>query len=91
MFDINEGEKLSEVTKFELNREDGRLLIDVYTCISEKTSVKYIAAPNLLTNMSDEQYWGAGNSKNEALNDCLTKIKKLAINTIVPHGKTVKK
>jgi len=65
-------------------RNEGNLFIDVYEVILGKPAHKFMAVPNLLFQEADKKYFGVGDSKIEALKDCLRKIKDVPITEIVP-------
>lgn len=81
---INEGEILARIHKFKLFRKEGNLFIDLYEALMGKPASKFIAVPNLMVQEADKQYFGFGDSKAEALKDCLKKIKDVPIYEIVP-------
>lgn len=85
MLEINEGELLTRVSRYELYREaEGRLFIDVHEIVAGKTRSKYTAVPNLLVSCADYEMRGFGQTEREALEDCLRKIKSLSIFEIMP-------
>lgn len=65
-------------------RKEGNLFIDVYEALLGKPEHKFIAVPNLLIQEADKKYFGFGDSKAAALQDCLRKIKDVPIHIIVP-------
>ena len=81
---INEGEILARIHKFKMFRKEGNLFIDVYEALLGKPAHKFIAVPNLLIQEADKKYFGYGDSKAEALKDCLRKIKEVPIHSIIP-------
>ena len=86
MFDIKEDEMLSKIHPYKLIRPDGWCNISVHEIIaSEKAQVNFIAVPNLVLQDADKQYFGIGNSVDNALSDCLSKIKHLNISDLFPN------
>ena len=86
MFDIKEDEMLSKMHQYKLIRPDGWCNISVHEIIaSEKAQIDFIAVPNLVIQDADKQYFGIGDSVENALSDCLGKIKHLNINTLFPN------
>lgn len=79
---LNDGEIFAKVHKFKLFRKEGNLLIDVYEALIGKPAHKFIAVPNLVFEESDKKYFGFGDTKGDALKDCLTKIKDISIHDI---------
>ena len=81
---INDGEIFARIHKFKMFRKEGNLFIDVYEGLLGKPAHKFIAVPNMLIQESDKKYFGFGDTKAEALKDCLKKIKDVPIHTIIP-------
>lgn len=81
---LNDGEIFAKVHKFKLFRKEGNLLIDVYEAIIGEPAHKFIAVPNLVFEESDKEYFGFGDTKGDALKDCLKKIKDVSIHNIFP-------
>lgn len=85
MFAINSNETLYQVTLYELNRSDGTLTIKVQEALTD-SPCKFTAVPCLHSSEAHEKYFGSGATRNEALNDCLKKIKDKTIPTdLFPH------
>jgi hypothetical protein len=86
MFNLNKDDMLSKIHQYILIRPDGWCNISVHEIIaSEKAQINFIAVPNLVVQDADKQYFGTGNSVENALSDCLNKIKSLSINTLFPN------
>jgi hypothetical protein len=81
---IGDEEILARVHKLKLFRSEGNIFIDLYEALLGKPAHKFIAVPNLLIRESDKMYFGVGDSKKEALMDCLKKIKDVPIDEIIP-------
>lgn len=86
---INDGEIFARIHKFKMFRKEGNLFIDVYEGLLGKPAHKFIAVPNLLVQEADKKYFGFGDSKAEALKDCLRKIKDAPIHTIIPSDNSL--
>ena len=87
MFEILEGEILYKVQKYEIFRKgEGRLLIDLLEVVAPtpKKELMFVAAPNNVSSYAEEKYCGYGPSETEALQDCLTKIKGVSREQIIP-------
>ena len=85
MYDLNEGDMLSRIHQYKLDRPDGWCNISVHEIIaSENAKVEFIAVPNLVVQQTDKEYFGVGDSVEAALNDCLAKIKSVEIKTLFP-------
>jgi hypothetical protein len=87
---INDEEIFARVHKFKLFRKEGNIFIDLYEAMLGKPAHKYIAVPNLDLEEADKEYFGVGDSKSEALKDCLKKIKDVPISAVVQRD-TVEK
>jgi hypothetical protein len=73
---LNTGETLSRVSRYEVARKQGRILIDLHQVLAGFADAKYIAMPYLtFVGHSKVKYYGYGDSEEAALNDCLCKIK----------------
>jgi hypothetical protein len=81
---INEDEIFAGIHKFKLFRKEGNLFIDVYESLIGKPAHKFVAVPNLRLQESDKEYFGFGDTKANAIKDCLKKVKDVPIETIVP-------
>lgn len=81
---LGDEEILARVHRFKLFRNEGNLYIDVYEAVLGKPPHKFIAVPNLLLKEAEEQYFGVGDTKKDALTDCLKKIRAIPIEEIVP-------
>lgn len=89
MYDLNPDDMLSRIHQFKLDRPDGWCYISVHEVIaSEKAKIRFIAVPNLAVQQSDNQYFGTGENADEALTDCLKKIKAVTIQTLFPDMET---
>jgi hypothetical protein len=83
---LGDDEILARVHRFKLFRSEGNLFIDVYEAVLGKPPHKFIAVPNLLIKESEESFFGVGDTKKDALTDCLKKIRAVPIEAIVPTG-----
>jgi hypothetical protein len=81
---LGDDEILARVHRFKLFRNEGNLYIDVYEAVLGKPPHKFIAVPNLLLKESEERFFGVGDTKKDALTDCLKKIRAVQIEEIVP-------
>jgi hypothetical protein len=81
---LGDDEILARVHRFKLFRNEGNLYIDVYEAVLGKPPHKFIAVPNLTLKESEEEFFGVGDTKKDALTDCLKKIRAVPIQQIVP-------
>ena len=87
MYMINENELLTKVHKYELKRESEKFRIDVHEVLAGTIQDRFFAIPSLLfreEREADPKFIGCGNSEQEALEDCLNKIKKAPLQVIIP-------
>lgn len=76
MYDVNAGDVLCRVDTYELYRSDGTLTIKVQEVLTESV-YKFRAIPCIQLVEFAEQYHGTGGTVEEALGDCLVKIKNV--------------
>lgn len=81
---INDDEIFAGIHKFKLFRKEGNLFVDVYESLIGEPAHKFVAVPNLLVQESDKEYFGFGDTKADAIKDCLKKVKDIPIDTIIP-------
>lgn len=79
---------LTEVTRYNLIRNQRLVYLDVHHAIKGLMAANYVCVPNLINIVAEQQYQGAGHSAEEALNDCLAKIKDMEVTDIFPQLKT---
>lgn len=83
MFDLNPEDMLSKIHQYKLDRPYGWCFISVHEVVaSQKAKVNFIAVPNLTVQQAENQYFGTGESIEDALADCLNKIKSVEIKTL---------
>ena len=76
---------LSKIHQYKLDRPDGWFYISVHEVLaSEKAKINFIAAPNLPEQQAEKEYFGTGDGIEIALADCLSKIKSIEIQTLLP-------
>ena len=76
---VNEGDILSRVQKYELDRGRDRLYIDVHEIMfPDEPKYKFVAELNLILQSTSNEYLGYGETEQEALDDCLRKIKNVS-------------
>ncbi len=72
------------MTRYNLIRNERMIYIDVHEKISGKLAGKFLAVPNLINIVARQEYQGVGDTEAEALQNCLSKIKNMAVATIFP-------
>lgn len=86
MVEINRDDMLSRIHQFKLDRPDGWCYVSVHEVIaSEKARVKCIAVPNLALQQADRAYFGTGDTVEDALSECLAKIRSVAMADLFPR------
>ncbi len=86
MYPMNEKEFLTKVTTYELNREGGSLRIDIHEVVAGDVKINFFAVPNLIVRQGEREFIGIGATAEEALADCLTRIKDVSVAAIVPSA-----
>ena len=84
MESLDIGDVLTRITRYNLMRNGKSLYIDVHELIEGTLAGRFLAVPNLVMILSSSEYQGLGETADEALQDCLTKIKGLPIEDIFP-------
>ncbi len=84
---LNQDDVLSSVHQYELERDEERVFINVREPIGGSTKGSFIAVPSLISKeCSNTDYVGLGDSIEEALNDCLKRIKDISLSQVIPQG-----
>lgn len=82
--ELNIKDILTRVTRYNLIRNGRMIYIDVHKKIQGNLAGDYIAVPNLVNIIADSRHQGAGGTEEDALSDCLKKIKGLDIEALFP-------
>jgi len=86
MYDLNENDMLSKLHQYKIDRPDGWCFISVHEVIaSQNANIQFIAVPNIAVQQADKEYFGVGGNADEALADCLIKIKSVGIQSLFPN------
>ncbi len=75
---------LTKITRYNLIRNGRMIYIDIHQKIQGNLAGNYIAVPNLVNIVAKPGHQGAGSSEQEALDDCLKKIKGLNMEELFP-------
>ncbi len=76
---INTGDCFTQVSLYQLLREDGRVFIFVHKILAGAGKGSFMAHPtHLLGHHKDDEYVGTGKSRDEALKNCLARIKGIS-------------
>lgn len=81
---LQSGDILTEVTRYNLMRNQRLVYLDLHRTLSGKLADEYVCVPNLINIVAEPRYQGVGATAEVALNDCLAKIKDLEIMDIFP-------
>jgi len=84
MEDLNDQDILTKVTRYNLIRNERMIYIDVHQRLSGKLAGNFLAVPNLINIVAQQEYQGVGDTHTEALQDCLSRIKNMDVETIFP-------
>ena len=87
MTDLNDGDLLTRVTRYNLIRDGRMLYIDVHETLHGKLAAPFVAVPNLVNIIARQEYQGKGLSEAQALDDCLKKIASVPFEGIFPAQK----
>ena len=72
---ITTGDCFTQVSLYQLLREDGRVFIFVHKIIAGPGKGSFMAHPTHLVGRHKDEYVGTGKSRDIALRDCLARIK----------------
>lgn len=82
--ELNIKDILTRVTRYNLIRNGRMIYIDVHKTIHGNLAGDYIAVPNLVNIIAESEHQGAGSTEEQALSDCLKKIKGLNLEDLFP-------
>ena len=72
---INTGNCFTQVSLYQLLREDGRVFIFVHKILAGAGKGSFMAHPTHFLGRHKDEYVGTGKSRDIALRDCLARIK----------------
>ena len=84
MTELMENDILTKVTRYNLIRNQRMIYIDVHESLAGNLAGRFVAVPNLINLIAKQEFQGVGESKTEALNSCLAKIKNHGIEDLFP-------
>lgn len=85
MYDVNENDILTKVTRYNLIRGGRLVYIDVHEALYGALADRFVAVPNLVNIIAKQQFQGIGQTEEAALKDCLAKIKSASIEDLFPE------
>ncbi len=85
MQDLQDNDILTRVARYNLIRNERMIYIDVHERLAGNLADNFIAVPNLINIVARQEFQGSGGTESEALQDCLSRIRGLAIVDIFPQ------
>jgi hypothetical protein len=79
-----ENDILTKVNRYNLIRNQRMIYIDVHESLAGDLAGKFVAVPNLINIIARQEFQGVGPTESEALNNCLSKIKKFDVEDLFP-------
>jgi len=75
---VDATDSFTQVSLYQLLRADGRVFIFVHKILAGVGKGSFMAHPTHLLGLHKDEYVGTGKSRDEALKDCLTRIKEVS-------------
>lgn len=85
MQSLNAKDILTKISRYNLIRNERLIYIDVHETRAGKLAGKFVAVPNLVNIVARQEFQGIGQTEEEALENCLQKIKHLEIEELFPQ------
>lgn len=85
MFELNPDDVLTKVTKYHYMGSGRSIHIDVHEALGGKLADKFVAVPSMVLVIAKPEYQGTGKTCEEALKNCIDKIRHADINDIFPR------
>lgn len=85
MQSLNAKDILTKISRYNLIRNERLIYIDVHETKAGKLAGKFVAVPNLVNIVARQEFQGTGQTEEEALENCLQKIKQLEIEELFPQ------
>ena len=82
---LNTGDILTRASRYNLIRNARLVYIDVHEQLFGQLAGQFVAVPNLVNVVARQEFQGVGSTEQEALTDCLEKIKTLQTEDIFPE------
>ncbi len=82
--ELHQKDILTKVSKYNLIRNGRMIYIDLHQKLQGSLAGEFIAVPNLINIVARPEHQGAGENEQQALEDCLKKIKGLNLEDIFP-------
>lgn len=84
MQDLLENDILTKVSRYNLIRNQRMIYIDVHERLAGHLAGKFVAVPNLVNIVAKQEFQGVGQTEEQALDNCLLKIKKYNVEDLFP-------
>ena len=85
MQSLNAKDILTKISRYNLIRNERLIYIDVHETKAGKLAGKFVAVPNLVNIVAKQEFQGTGQTEEEALENCLQKIKQFEIEELFPQ------
>lgn len=85
---LQSGDILTVVARYNLMRNQRLVYLDLHHTLHGNLAGAYVCVPNLINIIAKPHYQGVGQTPEEALNDCLAKIKNMEIMDIFPGAQS---
>ncbi|GAB6097679.1 hypothetical protein JCM14469_39330 [Desulfatiferula olefinivorans] len=85
MFELNQDDVLTKVSVYHWMSSGRSIHIDVHQTMAGKLAARFVAVPSMVLVIARPEYQGIGDTEEEALNDCMEKIRHVDINDIFPR------
>lgn len=87
--DLHKDDILTKITRYNLIRNGRMIYLDVHQKIQGNLAGNFIAVPNLVNIVAKPEHQGSGDNEQNALEDCLRKIKALDLEDLFPASNPV--
>ena len=85
MQSLNAKDILTKISRYNLIRNERLVYIDVHETKAGTLAGKFVAVPNLVNLVARQEFQGTGETEEEALENCLQKIKSFEIEELFPQ------
>ncbi|MEA1969463.1 MAG: hypothetical protein U9N77_14745 [Thermodesulfobacteriota bacterium] len=86
MLDLHKDDIFTSVSRYNLIRDGRMIYIDVHQAIQGTLAAKFMAVPNLVNIIAKPEHQGTGENEQDAVKDCIKKIKNMKVEDIFPSA-----
>ncbi|MFO7748532.1 MAG: hypothetical protein R6V54_00415 [Desulfobacteraceae bacterium] len=86
MLELHEDDIFTSVSRYNLIRDGRMIYIDVHQAIQGNLAAKFVAVPNLVNIIAKPEHQGTGENEQEAVKECIKRIKEMKIEEIFPSA-----